>query len=107
MKPHNLAAVDIPDTLRSAIDYKAGQREGMGVTTYKMLKNTLQHKTVGGQAAVSIEAEFERVNAKMIEYNTWAVSEKTHVYVRARVLAEDFSSVQGQINQILETFNIP
>jgi hypothetical protein len=104
MKPHDLPAADISDELRSKIDFKAGQREGMGVTGYRMLKSTLQHKTVGGQLAVSVEGAFDEANVKMTEYNTWVISEKTHVYIRARVRTKDFSGFQGRVDQIIDTF---
>src|SRR5580704_13003617 len=104
MKSHDLAAADIPDELRSKIDFKAGQREGMGITGFRMLKNTLQHKTIGGQLALSIEGEFDEANVKMTEYNTWVMSEKTHVYIRARVRTQDFPGFQGRVDQIIDTF---
>jgi hypothetical protein len=101
----SLHAADIPDKLPSLVDFKAGQREG--VPEYKMLNNALQKKTAGGQMAVSIEAEFDQDNVKMIEYNTWMVSQKTHAYLCARVRVHDFASVQPRIDMILATFSVP
>jgi len=96
---------EIPDQLRSAVDYKAGMREGM--PGYKMLKSTIENKTVGGQLALSVQAQFEENRVRMIEYHTWATSEKTHVYVSARVRAADFPAAQARIDQILRTFLVP
>jgi hypothetical protein len=107
MKPHTMAPADIPDKLRSLVDFKAGQRER--VPGYHMLRNTIEKKTVGGQAAVSIEAGYITGDGslKMIEYNTWVISEKTHANLCARVRAEDFPSLKGQIDQILASFMVP
>lgn len=105
LKAETHAPDEIPDQLRSAIDYKAGMREG--TPGYKMLKTTIEKKTVGGQLAVSVQAQFDERGVKMTEYHTWATSEKTHVYLSARVLAADFPKAQARIDQILDTFLVP
>jgi hypothetical protein len=73
-----------------------------------MLRRTIEKKTVGGQAAGSIEAEYvDDGNVKMIEYHTWVISEKTHAYLPARVRAEEFENFKGQIDLILASFSVP
>jgi hypothetical protein len=96
---------EIPDQLRSSVGYKAGIREG--TPGYKMLKKTIRAKTVGGQLALSAQAQFDEGSVKMIEYRTWTTSEKTHVYLSARMRAADFANVQPRIDQILGSFLIP
>ncbi len=105
MKLNPIASSEIPDKLRSVIDFKAGQREG--TPGFTMLRNTIEHKTVGGQSAVSIESEYDQGNVKMEEYHTWVISEKTQAYLSARVPAQDFLTVKSQIDFILATFSVP
>jgi hypothetical protein len=105
MRAETHTADEIPDQLRSAVDYKAGMREG--IPGYKMLKKTIETKTVGGQLALSVQAQFDEGSVKMIEYHTSAPSEKTHVYLSARMRASDFAKVQARIDQVLNTFLVP
>ena len=79
MKPDNIAPGDIADRLHSSLDFKRGQRST--AAGFHMLKATLQLKIVGGQAAESVEATYNQGDVKMIEYDTWAYSTKTHLLV--------------------------
>jgi hypothetical protein len=97
---------ELAERLTGSMNFKAGQRESE-FTGYKMLKNTMIFKTVGGRQALSAQAQYTEKNTPMIEYNTWAYSETTHIYLSARMRAEDFAVNQGRIDQILGTFLIP
>jgi len=105
MKADALTSGEIPDQLRSDVDFKAGMRQSM--PGYKMLKNTIDRKTIAGQLALSVQAQFDKGNDKMIEYHTWVRSEKTHVYLSARVREADFADGQSRIDQILGSFLVP
>ena len=105
MKAEARTADEIPDQLRSSVDYKAGMREGM--PGYKMLRKTIVRRTVGGQLALSAQAEFDEGSDKMIEYHTWVMSEKTHVYLSARMRAADFADNQARVDHILDSFLVP
>jgi hypothetical protein len=105
MKAEALTPDEIPEQLRSSVDYKAGMRDG--TPGYKMLKKTIERKTVAGQQALSAQAQFDKGSDKMIEYHTWVISEKTHVYLSARMRAADFASAQPRIDRILDSFLVP
>jgi len=105
LKPHTMAAAEIPEKLKYQMAFKAGQRER--VPGFQMLRNTIENRVVGGQAALSVLSQYGPPEAKMDEYHTWIISERTHVYLSVRVPAGDFPNVKPDIEQILATFLVP
>jgi hypothetical protein len=105
LKSQSVAQPDITARLRSQIEFKAAQRAG--VPGYKMLHNTLQHRFVGGQPALSIAAEYEGNGARMIEYQTFVISERAQAYVSIRVPAADFEKTKSMVESILTSFVFP
>ena len=102
LKSQNVAQPDISARLRSQIEFKAAQRAG--VPGYKMLQDTLQHRFVGGQPALSIAAEYEGNGARMIEYQTFVISERAQAYVSVRVPAPGFEKTKDAVDGILASF---
>lgn len=106
MKKQSGPPDSVPDQLRSAADFKAGQRQAM-FADYRMLKNTVEQKTVSGQNALSIQAHFVDHGENMIEYSTWAISAKTSVYISVRMRQDDFDKLRINVDQIIDTLLIP
>lgn len=105
MKSGNVPQPDITARLRSQVEFKAAQRAG--VPGYKMLRDTLQRRFVGGQPALSIEAEYEETGVRMIEYHTFVISEQAQVYISVRMPAPDFEKAKAQVDRILAGFVFP
>ena len=105
LKSQSVAQPDITARLRSQIEFKATQRAG--IPGYKMLQDTLQHRFVGGQPALSIAAEYEGNGARMIEYQTFVISERAQAYVSVRVPAPGFEKTKDAVDGILTSFIFP
>ncbi|HWE49238.1 MAG TPA: hypothetical protein VG273_05595 [Bryobacteraceae bacterium] len=106
MKPESRKPDQIPDQLRSAVEFKAGQRQA-GMANYQMLRKTIERRAVAGQQALSVLAHYLEGAAPMTEYHTWAISGKTSVYVSARMREADFENLKVKVDEILDTFLIP
>jgi len=106
LKPQTAPAARIQARLESAIELKLEQRRDL--REYRMLPATIEHKLVNGQPALSVEAEFyDADGALMTEYHTWVMSVKTHVYISARIPANDFPEAKTQVDSFLATFLVP
>ncbi|HEX3877249.1 MAG TPA: hypothetical protein VHW24_09700 [Bryobacteraceae bacterium] len=104
MKSQSIPQADIIERLRSQVDFKAAQRKG--VPGYKMLRDTAERRFVGGQPALSIQAEYTEGAVRKIEYHVWVITENTHVYVASRSAASDFPKVKASIDRFLATFHV-
>jgi hypothetical protein len=105
LKPQTPPAARIPYALDSEMQSKAAQRTNFA--GFRMLPATFEHRTVAGQPAVSVESEYFDKDVPMTEYHTWIMSEKTHVYISARVPAAKFADAKSQIESCLTTFLVP
>ena len=105
MRSEPLAAGKIREKLRESVDLKARQRS-QRLGNYNMQKTSIHERSVGGQLAISSEADYETDGVKMFEYHTWAVSEKTYVYISARCPASDAADAKVRIDSLLNTFMV-
>jgi hypothetical protein len=105
LKPQTLPPAKIPTALDSEMQSKSAQRTSFA--GFRMLPATFEHRTVSGQPAVSVESEYFDNAVPMAEYHTWIMSEKTHVYISARVPADKFAAAKSQIESFLTTFRVP
>lgn len=105
LKSQSVPQADITARLQSQIEFKANQRAG--IPGYKMLRDTLRRRFVGGRPAVSIEAEYHENGVRMIEYQTFVISEQAQAYISVRMRAEDLENTKRQVDAILATFAFP
>jgi len=105
LKPQTLPPARIPNALDSAMAAKAAQRTNFA--GFRMLPATFEHRTVAGQPAASVESEYFDNDVLMTEYHTWIMSEKTHLYISARVPVAKFAGVKSQIDSFLTTLLVP
>jgi hypothetical protein len=106
MKPESRPADQISSQLRSAVEFKAGQRQPM-MANYQMLRKTIEPRAVAGWQALSVQAQYVEGSTTMIEYHTWIITGRTSVYLSARMRQTDFDSLKAKVDEILDTFSIP
>jgi hypothetical protein len=106
MKPESRPPDQIADQLRSAIEFKAGQRQSM-LSDYQMLRKTIEQRGVAGHQALSVQAHYVQGSMPMTEYHTWVITGKTSVYLSARMREADFDNLKAKLEEILDTFSIP
>jgi hypothetical protein len=106
LKPQTAAPERLADVLETAMDSTAAERQKTA-TGYRMLPATLEHRTVGGQPTVTVQAEYFENSVLMMEYHTWVMSAKTHIHVSARMPAKDFAEAKADVDSFLATFLVP
>jgi hypothetical protein len=106
MKPSRWTVAEIPELLSKAVDEKAEAnnfRPG-----FKFRPESIQHRTVSGQQALSAIADYVENGRKMVNYYVWVYTPKTHsVFLARDIAAEDFPSVQANLDSILASAQVP
>lgn len=115
LKPHDVAAADIPKLLHQQMDLKVRKR--IAFDKYTIRPESIQTRVIAGQQALTAVADWvDHVpqsaavpdgEKKMVEYLTWVFSQKTYVFVAARIPSSDLATFRRHFDQIFAAAVIP
>jgi erythromycin esterase len=99
----------IQETLQQEMDSKVIQRQKQQhLTTYHLLPDTCEARTVGGHAARSCIAKFtSELGTPMAEYLTLVRSQNTLALFFGFIPANDLDSYRKRVDPIIETLQLP
>jgi hypothetical protein len=110
MKYEKTPVAGIADRLLERMQHKLAyeRRPSDGYIAYRLRPEGVQHRTVGGQQALSALADYMNANGEeMTEYVMIAQSEKTRVFFCARAAVPDFPSVQARFELVVRAALVP
>jgi hypothetical protein len=101
------ATADIPAALDHDVDYKVHQRTVDGVQSFKARPGTMMKWGAGNAQMESVAFDFGTTNGAQVEYDTWARTEKTHVYFRAICPAASIAGMQDRLQILVGATTLP